>query len=164
MQDRPAEKFTGKGDRMRYRLATLEDCMVLTELRMEMRKERDPQFCREALYDSTLSFFRRNIVAGRHVAFLCEDQGRVVATAGLSLFEMPPTGKLSCSKVAKLMNMYTIPSYRHRGIAHEMLKMVADYAREIGYGKIMLNSSDMGRPLYEKFGFSLIPNEYEFYL
>lgn len=149
---------------MQYRLAVLDDCAVLTQLRMEMRAERDPGFNREALYDSTLSFFYSNITSGRHAAFLCEDQGRIVATAGLSFFEMPPTVKLPCPKVAKLMNMYTIPEYRCRGIAHEMMRMVTDYAREAGCGKIMLNASEMGRPLYEKFGFSQIPNEYELYL
>ena len=149
---------------MQYRLAVLEDCVVLTQLRMEMRAERDPGFCREALYDRTLSFFHRNIASGNHAAFLCEARGKIVATAGLSFFEMPPTGKLPCPKVAKLMNMYTIPAYRRRGIAHEMLRLAADYAREAGCGKIMLNASEMGRPLYEKFGFSRIPNEYELFL
>ena len=62
------------------------------------------------------------------------------------------------------MNMYTLPAYRCQGIAHEMMKQIMDYAREINCGKIMLNSSDMGKPLYESFGFSLIPNEYEVYL
>ena len=149
---------------LHYRLATLEDCPILVELRMEMRKERDAAFRREVLYDNTLSFFCGNIASGHHVAFLCEDQDTAVATAGLSLFEMPPTSKLPCPKVAKLMNMYTLPAYRCQGIAHEMMKRIMDYAREINCGKIMLNSSDMGKPLYESFGFSLILNEYEVYL
>ena len=46
---------------MLYRVATLEDCAVLTSLRMEMRAERDPGFCKEDLIEITHAFFQRNI-------------------------------------------------------------------------------------------------------
>ena len=75
---------------MEYRIASVADCDELTRLRMAMRKERDADFCEDALYANTLDFFIRSIEAGRHIAFLCEDHGTIVATAGLSLFEMPP--------------------------------------------------------------------------
>lgn len=146
---------------MKYRIATVEDCAALTRLRMDMRKERDSDFREETLYANTLAFFQNNIAKGTHVAFLCEEAGAIIGTAGLTLFEMPPTSKLPNGKVAKLMNMYTIPAYRKQGVAKGMLDFVMDYAKEHGYYKIMLNSSPMGRPLYERAGFALIPNEYD---
>ena len=149
---------------MNYRIANKSDCSVLTQLRMQMSKERDADFCEETLYENTFDFFTRTLEAGSHIAFLCEDHGTVIATAGLSLFEMPPTTKLPNGKVAKLMNMYVIPTYRSQGIAKHMLTFVLNYAREHSYHKIMLNSSPMGEPLYQDFGFQLIPNEYEFYI
>ena len=98
-----------------------------------------------------------------HVVLLYEDQEKGVATVGLIFFEMPPTGKLRYTGVAKLMNMYTIPSYRRRGISRKMMRQAVELARAKGCGKIMLNSSPMGQPLYESFGFSRIPNEYKLY-
>ena len=145
---------------MLYRVATLEDCAVLTSLRMEMRAKRDPGFCKEDLIEITHAFFQRNIQNGSHVAFLCEHEGIVIATAGLSLFEMPPTGKQPNGKVGKLMNMYTVPQYRRQGVAKGMLGFVLAYAAQNNLGRIMLNASPMGKPLYEGFGFQLIPNEY----
>ncbi|OON98578.1 MAG: hypothetical protein ATN35_04485 [Epulopiscium sp. Nele67-Bin004] len=62
------------------------------------------------------------------------------------------------------MNMYTIPPYRNKGIAKNLLEMAITFAQENGYHKIMLNSSPMGQPLYEHAGFSLIENEYELYV
>ncbi len=88
----------------------------------------------------------------------------LIATVGLSLFEMPPTDKLLNGKVVKLMNMYTVPKYRRNGIAKKLLEMAIAFARENEYYKIMLNSSPMGKTLYEQFGFSLIDNEYELFL
>ena len=147
---------------MKYRIATVEDCTALTRLRMDMRKERDSDFREETLYANTLAFFQNNIAKGTHVAFLCEEAGAIIGTAGLTLFEMPPTSKLPNGKVAKLMNMYTVPAHRKQGVAKGMLDFVMDYAKEHGYYKIMRNSSPMGKPLYERAGFTLISNEYEF--
>jgi GNAT superfamily N-acetyltransferase len=147
---------------MRYRLGEIEDCEQLTELRLAMRKERDLTFSEDVLRINTLNFFRINIARGSHISFVCEHNGQIIATAGLTLFEMPPTDKLLNGKVAKLMNMYTVPNYRRNGIATKMLEFVMEYAREHEYYKIMLNTSPMGKKLYENFGFSLIEGEYEY--
>ncbi len=149
---------------MKHRIATIVDCEELTRLRMQMRQERDADFCEEELRVNTLDFFRRNIESGQHIAFVCEANGQIIATAGLTLFEMPPTTKLPNGKVAKLMNMYVIPAYRRQGIAKRLLEFVSDYAEKHDYHKIMLNSSPMGKNLYCSFGFQPIPNEYEIYL
>lgn len=58
------------------------------------------------------------------------------------------------------MNMYTVPQQRRRGVATGMLAFVLAYAQRNALGRIMLNASPMGKPLYEGFGFQLIPNEY----
>ena len=149
---------------MNYRTAQLKDCEELTRLRMDMRKERDKDFCEETLYSNTLAFFKKNIENGNHVAFACEHDGNIIATSGLTLFEMPPTSKLPNGKVAKLMNMYTVPKYRKMGVAEKMLEFVVEYAKNHSYNKIMLNSSPMGKHLYEKFGFTIIENEYEYFI
>ena len=149
---------------MNYRIATIADCDELTRLRMAMRKELDNGFQEDALSPLTKDFFQRNLPNGSHVAFVCEDEGRLVADVGLTLFEMMPTTKSPNGKVARLMNMYVAPQYRRRGIAQSLLKMSVGYAKEIGCTRIMLNPSEMGKPLYLNFGFQVMDNEYEFYL
>lgn len=149
---------------MNYRIATISDCKALTELRMKMREEVESGFDRELIYTETLDFFKRNLKSGAHIAFVCEDDGRLVATVGITLFEMMPTIKRPNGKVARLMNMYVEPSYRHRGIAKELLNRVMAYAKEHGVGKVMLNPSQMGKPLYINYGFQLLPDEYVYYL
>lgn len=144
--------------------ARLENCEELTSLRLAMRKERDVTFNETELRISTQSFFERNIENGTHVAFVCEDEGVLIATVGLSLFEMPPTDKLKNGKVIKLMNMYVVPRYRRQGVAKKLLEMAFAFARENEYHKLMLNSSSMGKILYEQAGFTLLNNEYEMYI
>ncbi len=149
---------------MKYYKAELLHCEELTSLRLAMRKERDATLDEKNLRANTLSYFERNIKNGTHIAFVCEDNDCLVATVGLSLFEMPPTDKLINGRVAKLMNMYTIPTHRRNGIAKKLLEIAISFARENEYYKIMLNSSPMGKTLYEKAGFSLIENEYELFV
>lgn len=62
------------------------------------------------------------------------------------------------------MNMYVEPSYRHQGIAKKLLDYVMMYAKEHRIGKVMLNPSQMGKSLYENYGFQLLSDEYAFCL
>lgn len=149
---------------MRYMQADVSHAQALTALRLEMRKERDATFDPGTLQESTLDYFQRNLARGSLVVFACEEDGHLIATVGLSLFEMPPTAKLKNGKVMKLMNMYTLPSHRGNGIAKALLDLAKDYGKRNAYYKIMLNSSPMGLALYEKAGFTPIQNEYELFL
>ena len=149
---------------MEYRIATIYDCEALTDLRMRMRQELDSDFNSELIYAKTLDFFKRNIESGAHIAFTCEHDRQMIATAGITLFEIMPTTKYPNGKAARLMNMYVEPLYRSRGIAKELLNRVVAYAKEHQIGKIMLNPSQMGKSLYENYGFQLLSDEYVFYL
>jgi len=66
---------------------------------------------------------------------------------------VPPNYSNQSGKVAYIMNMYTLPEYRRQGVAAELLKRTIEGAKACGYSKITLHATDMGRPLYEKFGF-----------
>ena len=149
---------------MEYRIATSSDCEALTNLRMRMRNELDSDFNLDLIYAKTLDFFKRNIENGTHIAFLCEHDRQMIATVGITLFEIMPTTKYPNGKVARLMNMYVEPFYRHRGIAKELLNCVMAYAKEHHLGKVVLNPSQMGKSLYENYGFQTLLDEYVFYL
>lgn len=57
------------------------------------------------------------------------------------------------------MNMYTVPVYRRKGIAFHTLDILVRDAKEKGVSQIALEATDMGRPLYEKYGFVRMQNE-----
>ena len=129
-----------------------------------MRKELDPDFNSELIYTETLNFFKRNIKSGTHIAFVCEKEGQLIATVGITLFEIMPTTEHPNGKVARLMNMYVEPFYRNKGIAKDLLNSVMLYPKEHQIGKVMLNPSQMGKSLYANYGFQLLTDEYAFYL
>ncbi len=59
------------------------------------------------------------------------------------------------------MNMYTAPAYRRKGIAAQTLDLLVRDSRERGITAISLEATDMGRPLYEKYGFVKMEHEME---
>lgn len=72
------------------------------------------------------------------------------------VISLNPTGKK-----AYIMNMYTVPEYRRQGIAIHTLDLLVNDAREQGVSQIALEATDMGRPLYEKYGFVKMEDEME---
>ena len=64
-------------------------------------------------------------------------------------------------KKAYIMNMYTNPKYRRKGIAYRTLDMLIKDSKSKGISAISLEATDMGRSLYEKYGFVKMNNEME---
>ena len=57
--------------------------------------------------------------------------------------------------------MYTDPEYRRRGIAFKTLDILVKDIKNKGITTISLEATEMGRPLYEKYGFVAMNNEME---
>ena len=58
-----------------------------------------------------------------------------------------------------ILNMYTAPEYRRQGIAFHTLDLLVKDAKKQGVSQIALEATDMGRPLYEKYGFVKMEDE-----
>ena len=63
--------------------------------------------------------------------------------------------------LAYIMNMYTDPEYRRLGIAYKTLDMLIRDTKSKGITAISLEATEMGRPLYEKYGFVKMNDEME---
>lgn len=77
------------------------------------------------------------------------------------MFQVMPTYHNPSGKKAYIMNMYTIPEYRRRDIAIKTLDMLIKDTKNKGITSISLEATDMGRPLYEKYGFIKMNDEME---
>ena len=63
-----------------------------------------------------------------------------------------------------MMNMYTRPEYRRKGIAFHTLDLLVQDAREKGIISVSLEATTAGRPMYERYGFSVMKDEMELIL
>jgi len=61
----------------------------------------------------------------------------------------------------EVKRMFTLPDYRNRGIARAVLSELENWAKELGYGKCVLETGKRqpdAIALYSKQGYRLIPN------
>lgn len=59
------------------------------------------------------------------------------------------------------LDILTKPEYRRNGIAFKTLDLLVGEAKQKGITAISLEATDMGRPLYEKYGFVKMNDEME---
>lgn len=99
-------------------------------------------------------YFHDKLANGEFIAFLAEAEGEIVATSGLVLWERPPTSG-SRGIDGYIMNMYTVPEWRGRGIASALLEHLVRCAQEAGAGRVFLRAvSRKGRRIYQRLGFA----------
>jgi GNAT superfamily N-acetyltransferase len=144
-----------------YRLATIDDIDELVRLRIDFLHEFQPDACgqKDECGDYLKEYFASSIPCDEFVAWLAEKDGRIIGTSGLSFYTIAPSLKNLTGKIAYILNMYTIPSFRGKGIASALFERIVGEARKRGYKKILLHASESGRLVYQKFGFKSTDNE-----
>ena len=110
---------------------------------------------------NTREYYRAALQNGSHTAYLVFYNDVFVGAGGISYFQVIPTYNNQTGKKAYVMNMYTNPEYRRKGIAMKTLDLLVADAKSKGVTAISLEATDMGRPLYEKYGFVKMNDEME---
>ncbi|MDM5076459.1 GNAT family N-acetyltransferase [Aeromonas media] len=145
---------------MMVREALAADIPALVRLRMALFcevGELDDPLADAALWQATQAYFSAAQADGSARSWLVEVEGEAVACGTLALFVRPPYPGNLAGCEAYLLNMYTRPAWRKRGMASALLDAMARHAREQQLGKLWLHASDEGRPLYERLGFVANP-------
>jgi GNAT superfamily N-acetyltransferase len=100
------------------------------------------------------AYFRQAIADGSYRAYLALDsKGTVVAGAGIALPILPPSPDNLNSRRAMILNVYTEPQWRRRGIARKLMLVMIEWCRQQGFGYVDLHATTDGRALYEQLGF-----------
>ena len=105
------------------------------------------------LVPALMDYYIRHLADGSFVSYLALDGESIIGTSGMSFVEKPPYFGCPTGKIGLLSSMYTLPAYRRRGIARELLRRVVEEARAYGCGSVQITASDMGVMLYTDFGF-----------
>lgn len=91
---------------------------------------------------------------GKYLGWLTEDEGKIIAGAGLLLLDWPPHPlDPRSTQRGYLLNVYVEPEYRRRKLASHLIEYALAEARRRKIRVVSLHSTDEGRPLYESTGF-----------
>lgn len=82
-----------------------------------------------------------------------DESGEVAAGVGVWIQEWQPLPVDTSERRGYVLNVYTAPRYRRRGLARRLMTMLLDACRNQGINSLVLHSSDEARHLYESMGF-----------
>ena len=137
---------------MNFRMAALEDMELLVDLRKRLLVEEGQVVT--ANIDETLKvFFTNQLTSNQYIQWLVEVDDDVIATGAIQFIAFPPSYFNPTGNRGYILNMYTRSGMRGKGLARQMLDRLLDEARTRNVRHLFLISSEMGKPLYKKFGF-----------
>ena len=139
-----------------YKRAGLSDIDLLTQTRLQVLRAANGLDESADLRDvekEARAYYLKSLKSGDHVAYLVLDGPNFVGAGGVSFYQVMPTCVNPSGRKAYIMNIYTHPGYRRRGIAYHVLDLLVTEAHERGVFSISLETTDMGRSVYEKYGF-----------
>lgn len=146
------------------RRATIGDIESLVQLRLALQSENgsgETGADWAEVGEACRRYFAETLPGEVFVVFVAEAEGRIIATSGLSFVSRPP-GRTSFSRSeGYVTNVYTVPAWRGRGVATAVLNATIRYAQQQGARLVFLHTSDAGRSVYEKLGFSEYPRYME---
>ena len=103
-------------------------------------------------------YYRAHIADGTHVAFVAEPDGEDCGCGAVCFSDELPSPDNPTGHCAYIMNIYVREQYRNRGVAHHIVRRLVDEARQRSCGKIYLETTAEGRPIYLSLGFADMPD------
>ena len=155
------------------RRAQVEDAPVIAWHRARMFQ--DMSEVSEATFNGLLSEARiwteRALATGEYVGWLGVPNGHaevIAGGAGVQLRQVPPhpcrpprDGAFAKGKHAIVLNVFTEPEWRRRGLALLLMEEIVRWARTEQLDQLVLHASAEARRLYERMGF-VATNEMRF--
>jgi GNAT superfamily N-acetyltransferase len=148
------------------RRATKDDAGVIAWHRARMFQDMGelPAEAFDALRAAAEGVLAGALARGEYVGWLLvagAEGDRVIAGAGIQLRHVLPHpvdvggGRVDVAggRHGIVLNVYTEPDWRRRGLAERLMRQVLDWARTECLDRLVLHASDEGRALYERLGF-----------
>ena len=126
------------------RKATLEDIDLLMEWRMEVLHEVfsiPPLQNTDELEQENRAYYQRALAQEEHIACFAYMEDNIVGCGGICLYQEMPSPDNPTGKCAYLMNIYTKPQFRKRGVGEAIIKWLVAQAIMRGIPKNYVHNS-----------------------
>lgn len=144
---------------MEFRRATRNDVDAFVETRIEflqlIRTLEQP----EAFRARTLRYIRDHIDMDDLIIYLALDRDIIASSCMACIFQTAPVPSCPNGRAAELLNVYTRTEYRRMGLAERLVRTMIQALEQRGVDKVLLDYTDDGLPLYQKLGFTILPQE-----
>jgi len=135
----------------------IEYLEILVDLRIEFIKDIHPEIdlqLLEKIQKASLTYFNDLLKNNSYIGFIgINNNGEVICTAGLLIYYLPPLNNENYRKIGHVLNFYTKPAYRKKGVGLKLMNYLKNTAADEKINRLVLNSTKMGFPMYKKAGF-----------
>jgi GNAT superfamily N-acetyltransferase len=144
--------------RIAFRPATINDVSALVDYRVRFLNEllnHPEDDTNKVLKKSLAEYFTRAIPSKDFIAWVAEYDEKIIATSGMVMWQKPAIyGGVESGKLGYLLNFYTVPEARGKGIATRLLNELLGEAKLSGIKYLHLHASKDGISIYRKAGFT----------
>ena len=93
-------------------------------------------------------------------AYVCREKERIAGCCFLYIMEKPPNPAFVNGITGTILNVYTRPEYRKKGVAGKLIKLLLSDSEKIGLDFVELKATDAGYNLYKSIGFEDVISKY----
>lgn len=108
-------------------------------------------------------YYQQHIADGSHYALVASVDGEDCGCGALCMTDELPSPDNTSGHCAYLMNIYVREAFRKHGIAHIIVKALVAEAKLRDCGKIYLEATSDGKPVYASLGFEDMPDMMKYY-
>ncbi len=147
---------------MIFEKAGFEDISELVSLRTEYLLEdygEIPETKLSLIADNLPSYFTNHLNKDL-IAFVCRNENKILGCCFLYISEKPSNPSFINGRTGTVMNVYTRPQFRKRGIARELMKMLLSESKRNNLDFVELKATDSGYSLYKALGFEDVVSKY----
>ncbi len=112
----------------------------------------------ETLLAANRRYYEKHIADGSHYAIVAEYDGTECGCGAVCFTDELPSPDNPSGRCAYLMNIYVRESFRKHGVAHQIISRLIEEAKNRDCGKIYLETTEDGRPVYQSLGFHDLPD------
>ena len=151
-----------ESDKVSIRRAGVDDVEALANYRVRFLSELDARAGHhfeddetQALKRNLREYFSEAIPSDDFIALLAEYDGKIVGTGAMVVWRRPPRYRgLDYGRAGYILNLYTIPEARRKGICTRLLNELIEYAKSLGLKYLHLHASEDGIRIYRRAGFA----------
>jgi GNAT superfamily N-acetyltransferase len=140
--------------------ASRKDITALSNFRLEVLRavfKLDRSTSLAKVFTETQKYYE--VFFDQQTTYLAYDKATIIGSGSICYYDILPMLESGSGKKARIMNVYTHPTYRNQGIASQLIACLIKDAHERGIDTISLSTTDMGKKVYEQFGFVEVADE-----
>jgi GNAT superfamily N-acetyltransferase len=147
--------FAGMNQNFTVREATADDIPEILEQRKRIYQDmgHDVSEALATMLSTSKVYLAQALPAGSFRSWLATVEDRIAGGGAVLLSPWPSHTYDGECRRATILNVYTYPEFRRRGIATHLMHTMTEWCRNQGLAMVYLHASKDGRSLYESLGF-----------